>query len=627
MPERYHRIRSLEVDAGFLDGRKLVFDDQFTCLIGGRGSGKTTVLEFLRYAIDAMPSNPARRKEIRDLVTANLADGTIRVEFETQDGISYSVERDAFGKPLVRDAQGKPTELTLEHGGFFGVDVYSQNEIERIAKEPAEQLALVDRFRSAELREIERGLQATKARLTTNAAAIVALVSEEENSNLSLGDLPQIEEALKGLRQRQGGRPAEVALEIERKALRDQEARRLAQAQSSFNDLQHRIDALGSDLARRATLDFEDAALRGPNQVLLERLEAEAQKGARLASEGLEKARAALMSAEERLRIHGKDLAKAHEEQDAGYTKLMKQHESDKELARKELELEEARNKLVVEAERHQATQAGLAEQRAERKKILREFDSLRLRRRQVRREIVDTLNERLLPLIRVNLLESEVQEEFRHLLKTHLSGEGRRLKSHIPKIVANLDPRTFGRIVDSGGAEDLEQECDLPRSFSHYVVERLRGTPQLYELESVDIEDGVSIELDDGSGFKPSQILSTGQRCTAILPLLLLESEQPLIVDQPEDNLDNRYIFEVVVKKIEEVKLGRQLIFATHNPNLPVLGEAGQVIVLSANGAHVTDQASGNVDEMRGPIEEILEGGRVAFRLRAQRYGMPIDS
>ena len=69
-------------------------------------------LEFLRYAIDALPSNTARRKEIRDLVTANLADGTIGVDFETQDGVSYSVERDAFGKPLVRDAEGRPTELT-----------------------------------------------------------------------------------------------------------------------------------------------------------------------------------------------------------------------------------------------------------------------------------------------------------------------------------------------------------------------------------------------------------------------------------------------------------------------------------------------------------------------------------
>ncbi len=60
----------------------------------------------------------------------------------------------------------------------------------------------------------------------------------------------------------------------------------------------------------------------------------------------------------------------------------------------------------------------------------------------------------------------------------------------------------------------------------------------------------------------------------TAILPILLLDSANPLLIDQPEDNLDNRFIFETVVDSIHKVKTGRQLIFVTHNPNIPVLGD-----------------------------------------------------
>src|SRR5205823_7219917 len=120
-------------------------------------------------------------------------------------------------------------------------------------------------------------------------------------------------------------------------------------------------------------------------------------------------------------------------------------------------------------------------------------------------------------------------------------------------------------------------------------VIDLLQGTELLYRIQIVELEDLPAIELLDGKTHKGSAGLSTGQRCTTILPILLLESERPLLVDQPEDNLDNAYVFETVVQSITGASQNRQLIFVTHNPNIPVLGDAARVFALRSTGRVAT--------------------------------------
>jgi hypothetical protein len=125
-------------------------------------------------------------------------------------------------------------------------------------------------------------------------------------------------------------------------------------------------------------------------------------------------------------------------------------------------------------------------------------------------------------------------------------------------------------------------------------------------------------------------EALSTGQKATAVLLLLLLESDAPLIVDQPEDDLDNRFITEGVVPRMREEKLRRQFIFSTHNANIPVLGDAELIVGLSASGeaergrAAIDPKQMGSIDAqpVRELVEEILEGGREAFERRRRKYG-----
>ena len=134
----FQRIRSIEIDEGFLGGFQQELSGHLNCVIGSRGSGKTTLLEFLRYALQ-VPVEDSRSLE--GLVKKNLKAGRIRVEVETPLGV-FVVERQAKSAPKVFDAQGalihSPPEGLLKTGAY----VYSQSEIEAMASKPMDRLAL-----------------------------------------------------------------------------------------------------------------------------------------------------------------------------------------------------------------------------------------------------------------------------------------------------------------------------------------------------------------------------------------------------------------------------------------------------------------------------------------------------
>jgi hypothetical protein len=152
-------------------------------------------------------------------------------------------------------------------------------------------------------------------------------------------------------------------------------------------------------------------------------------------------------------------------------------------------------------------------------------------------------------------------------------------------------------------------------------VIDALNNSQVLFSLEAVELNDKPRIELKDGDTYKDSLSISTGQKCTSILPILLLDSDRPLLVDQPEDNLDNGFIYDTIVTRLHKVKADRQLIFVTHNPNIPVLGDASKVFVFKSNGSKGWIEKEGTVDDCRAHIVSLLEGGEEAFKRRQQRY------
>src|SRR5579884_3350818 len=158
----HHVVLSLNVTGGFLTGAQLDFVDGLNCLIGGRGAGKTTALEFLRFGLGLMPdakANPQRYRTIDALVKANLGNGRLKIELRTKTDMRYTADRSAHETVQVLNEAGRAVPISLDRDQIFDADVFSQNEIEEIASSPAAQLELLDRFREGETVAIDRELE------------------------------------------------------------------------------------------------------------------------------------------------------------------------------------------------------------------------------------------------------------------------------------------------------------------------------------------------------------------------------------------------------------------------------------------------------------------------------------
>jgi len=252
---------------------------------------------------------------------------------------------------------------------------------------------------------------------------------------------------------------------------------------------------------------------------------------------------------------------------------------------------------------------------------LLKRTSELRDRRFALRRQVGERLSSQF-PSIRVTVAQAAELQQYRDLVIEALKGAGVKQAIVADRLSQVFLPGELARLVASNDYPALALRASFDDDRARKIVDALKASGNYYTIETVDLEDRPSIELLDGDTFKESTQLSTGQRCTTILPILLTQSERPLLIDQPEDNLDNAFVYETIVKALRTVKGNRQVIFVTHNPNIPVLGEAERVFVFSSDGRHATLKQIGTVDDCKDEIEKILEGGREAFLQRKARYG-----
>lgn len=138
--------------------------------------------------------------------------------------------------------------------------------------------------------------------------------------------------------------------------------------------------------------------------------------------------------------------------------------------------------------------------------------------------------------------------------------------------------------------------------------------------------EDKVQVSFRDpriaGAGWTSLALGSPGQQTAALLAFVLGYGTEPMILDQPEDDLDSTLIYELVVKRLRETKQKRQIIVVTHNPNIVVHGDAELVVSLSVKSGQTAIECSGGLQELkvRGEVCRVLEGGPDAFRARFRR-------
>ena len=611
-----------------MDGTRLDFAATLNCIIGGRGSGKTTVLEALRYALDALPGanlDRERHRRIESLLRQNLGGGMVVISVETAGGTRYIVER-AFGeKPRVLTRDGQTAEINIGRGNVFGADIYSQNEIEDIANDHAFQLRLLDRFIRDELREVEEHIRATAKALSENSARLLRLQTEAADLTEAITDLPDIEERLKELQ------PTRESPESD--ALRKAHAEKVAleEERQHFTKLGGALEQIEERLvnAERQLGASRAAAGKVPKQTPnADRVRSATEvviASFTPVAEMLVAARASVHAAKERLDTLRRELQIAHDRQVEGHKKIFEQSQAHQVRDRDRDRLIKRRTELLAKRDRRDEVRATLEDVRVERDKLRQALSEFRDARYEARKSVAARLNKVLNPMIRVGIEQFGSTDDYHALLTHAMKGSGLRYANLVDKIVDRIPPAALVEMVQGDDHASLAGQIGVEEERAARLIIQLKDRPELYEIEVVELHDRPVLELQDGDVYKEPHALSTGQKCTVILPILLVETDRPLLIDQPEDNLDNAFVFDTILPSIRAMSRHRQLLFVTHNPNIPVLGDAERVFALRSTGSHATVVRAGNVDETATEIISILEGGRAAFEARRKRYGKPI--
>jgi len=316
-------------------------------------------------------------------------------------------------------------------------------------------------------------------------------------------------------------------------------------------------------------------------------------------------------------------LVTAHQAQELQYNTILEQCNADRnaimERRRLERELDEMRKKEAELTEKRNLLKQNQEDRTALNDKLSEQMSS----RFSVRNNIVERINAAVGPGVRVTLNACSNLEPYKSYLVEKLKGNQMKYTEAIDKIAPHLTPTELAGVLGRGpaGRDELLRATGINARQAEIIANVFKSDESRFELEMIDLPDLPTIELLDGEIYKPTKDLSTGQKCNAILPILLLDSDRPLIIDQPEDNLDNAFIHSTVVKSIQAVKRRRQLIFVTHNPNIPVLGEAEQMLVLESNGTEGRLRNSGGIEHCKDDIVNLLEGGKEAFEKRKECY------
>lgn len=620
-------IDKVSIAGGFLGEFSVLLPPGMVCVIGPRGSGKSTLAEALRIALGGVP--PGINKPRQEFIRATLGGAILTVTTAAwPDRGAITVRRVVGQDPTVTGADGRQiTAVELDRGTFLPLDAYSGAEIEAIADENigARRKALLDDLSQGELHLIHLGMGEQVRALEANADAIAALQRRIANLTEQMEELRDARSLLEALPPSpESNASPEFQAAAFQHACNEKEESAANVAIASLRKFEDAI-ARAVEVARA---DFREEILvaGSANVELISKIDIAIREGAASMTRIALEAVATASGAREVAAVGLGALAAAHADQGVEYARQQDLNRQ----ATQAYESRHAAERSVASLEnltrQREAAEADLATLMARRIDLRTEYVLTRERISEVRERVAEQLQAQAGQKVRIRVQRNADTLHYQERLTAALTGSNLRNQGDILAALTKVRPEDLAQIVRDADADELEAQTSLGRERGRKVLESLRLNEDPMKLEIIGTEDKICIELNVATGpdpnFKDASELSRGQKCTALLPILLARQNSPLVIDQPEDNLDNHFIYETVVGTIHRQKSRRQMIFITHNANIPVLGGADLVIVMNSDGRRGFIQKSGTVDERRKEIIDLLEGGEEAFELRRKRYG-----
>jgi len=626
------KIKSITVKKSkfFEQDFKIVFSEKLNCIMGGRGTGKTTLLYLIKTSIYPDSEN---EKIPYSILRSNLEDGEVTVEYEIDESSSIIITKFFGEKPQFVKLPEEKIVPYSKVKNYIETDIYEASIIEEIGRNGLSRLSLIDTMIKETLNLKNTEIENNIIDLDENAQELISLNSKVCNSVEKLESFRHIKDEMD---EHKTSQPKDIDDQEDKKfrqedlneKKRNKEVMLINKINKEFSLIKDNISELLSEVNEFTESNFEDITAYLNSDIIREYL----NNFNKIKDSLTKKSKEILIEIEDSFKLNKKnrtDLERLHFEQESNFAKLRQKIQKNKEYYKKLNEL----SKQNQERENINKELKELEEKRkklqTKRKILLDNFNLLKKELFNERLINVNNLNKLFNKKIKINLTYGGLTENYENLLRDALKGSGLRYNELIPRIINNFSPDELAIAIMDKDYNKFKSVTGIDEVRSKAIIEALFGKESLYKIESTycpDLPDFyLRIENENGDKIKKenyskSDELSTGQRCTTVLPIVFAVSKNPLIIDQPEDNLDNKYITNEIFKIIQNLKLERQLIFITHNPNIPVLPDAEQNIFLKYDKKASVD-IEGTVLDVKNNILDLLEGGKMAFDIRKKMY------
>lgn len=622
--EKHSRILNLKVSSNFFpDDFSLNFNDNLNTLIGGRGTGKSTLLEAIRYGLDIPYQSVEAKRRADEILTSNFSNGKIIIEvFSSRYNKKFTVERN-FGQPqIIKNEDGSLSFLSVKDI-LPEIKMFGQNEIFEFAEKTENHVKLIEQL----LPELKDKLPEIQKLLRENRIKLIQTKEIFDELETKFNREKQLQERLNNLK------ALGLDKKFEEQNIYNKEEAIIKRSDSEFKEIQSLVEELERNISAVDLHYLSADALE--DYINAEKLTSLKPAWEKFISE-MQKAISIIRTAEKTFVTQSDEIKqqwqKAKEQFENEFQKLINKLPDSG--GRKGSDIAREYSQISKEL----SSMQGLTNQREQNKKL---FDELIKKRKELLAALNSEIDERFdlifkkIKSLNKNALNGKMQLEVKKWgnckpLKDFLlniEGLGEKKLQWINEQPSTFNILQFVKDIRESNESNFKETYHLTPG----VASTLKKLPEgkIWELEEIALTETVTIKLNVGAEenptFKEISELSSGQKCTAILNLLLLNNNDPLIIDQPEDNLDNAFIAENIVKELRIQKESRQFIFSTHNANIPVFGDAEWIGVMEIENGEclLKDENIGSIDNksLRPKIENILEGGKYAFETRRLKY------
>lgn len=630
---QHGRIKSMKVEGTkFLEDQDIHFSPNFNCIIGGRGSGKSSLLEYIRFCVNYNFDEIGNDNKHRTLKT--LQNSTVlKLEWEDTNSIEtfeFDVEQNET-KILDRKDVVDPRTIFKR----LNVQIYSQKEITEMSNKTNSLLPIIDDIVGADshtLKQEEQKLKDEIKLLQNEQNQLYRKTKEEKALQQEIIELQKQWDSFEAVKQENYQRiKADEAKQYLRRVWEEKKniSNRIENEINTI--LQETEDVNKKDWPRQSFFETVEKNISVAKENLIQELRKtmsnyhENLKNSIFNHEQWQEVKSEIENAKK----HFEEACEKQEIQPAQLNRMNEVHQE-------KLKKEESFRNLQSEINR-------LTEKEKRLNELFDELYKVWKRRYQNRKDQINkmlqeaeipTVNESK-PFIEVNISYMKDKEEFFNVWNDIKVNKNKRVGKNWDIIGEEL----FAQFMESEEYFSpwillnkwLNRSDNLPSNIREYYeqLQEVLTKDILDDLMITRIEDEIDINLYREDGSKAGSLLdgglSDGQKNTAILTLLLIDGNGPIIVDQPEDELDSDFIYNQLVPLIRSRKEKRQIIISSHNANLPVNADSELVHALrTSNGrGNVIDSGGLDNDRIRRSILDIMEGSEEAFRKRREKYSL----